>query len=111
MRAFPKMPDSTTTDTPDLVASTGVNDANSPWNGLLVTALQSGLQAGTTALTSALQSQTPVNSATGGNGAPLNPSAPQTPITQMAHGVTSYVPWIIGGVLLIVAGWFLFGKK
>jgi len=66
------MPDSTTDAPPDLIASTGVNDPNSPWNDLLQGAFKSGIQIGTGAVDKALGIQTPLATS---NGAPTAAAA------------------------------------
>lgn len=102
------MPDPSTDNSgssspPDLLASTGVNDASSPWNGLLQSALSVGSNAATTAIDQALGAQTPIKGVSNGNGGPANPSSPS-----VLPGMTkSYLPWIIGAVVVAAIVWFI----
>jgi hypothetical protein len=83
----------------DLMASTGVNDASSPWNGLLQTALQTGVHVGQDELNKALNLQTPLPVSAGAPGQAPAAAAP-------AKSTTNYLPWIIGAVVLLVAAFF-----
>jgi len=67
--------DSSTIDTPDLVASTGINDSSSPWNSLLGGLLQTGVNIGNSELQNALGLQTPVDRRAS-SGAPQVTTAP-----------------------------------
>lgn len=104
------MPDyssSTDTSAPDLVASTGVNDASSPWNGLLQTALTTGVNIGQDALTKALNLQTPVTAPSSGAPGQSGSPSPVTGLLPQPAGAPvvhqSYLPWIIGGVIAVLA--------
>lgn len=102
------MPDQTDPNSaPDLIASTGINDPNSPWNGLLQTAVTDATQIGSSALQKALNAQTPLTGPTNGNGVPL--SGVGTPAAPLASH--KYLPWILGGVVVAVIAWFLFRGK
>ena len=112
------MPDPSTDGTgttPDLLASTGLNDPNSPWNlnGLLQTALQTGVNAGQDALQRALGQQTPLSaSATNGPGAPANPPGPASPFDAPLAKISSkwpvYVLWVAA---LALVAWVLLGER
>lgn len=105
------MPDATTNGTgtaaPDLLASTGLNDPNSPWNlnGLLQTGLTAGLSAGQDALDAAIGAQTPLTAPTSGNGTPANPPA----VGSAFSTVKSKWPIYLGvGAALALLAWILF---
>lgn len=97
------MPDSTS---PDLLASTGVNDPGTPWGvGLLQTALQGGITLGQ----AALQDQTPVKQ---NNGTPATPvvvgtATPAAPTSDSGK----YVLWglIIAGAVTVI--YIVFGGR
>lgn len=92
---------------PDLIASTGLNDSSSPWNGLLATALQSGVSIGDDALRNALGLQTPVRQA---SGAPTvqAPPAPAAAVPAPGGGLTTPIILAILAVLLVL---FFFMRK
>src|ERR1051326_1994326 len=94
------------TSTPDLVASTGINDPSSPWGGLLQTALTTGVSLGTDALTNALSLQTPVTAPS--SSAPGQSGAPAVGAVKVAPAAASHnsLPWIIGGAIVLVLGFF-----
>lgn len=99
---------STATGTsPDLLASTGLNDPNSPWNlnGLLQTGLQYGLNAGQDALDAAIGAQTPLSAPTAGNGTPNNAPAPAA----ASAPAKSKWPLYLGiGAALALLAWIIF---
>src|SRR6266404_26771 len=96
-----------TTDSPDLLASTGLNDPNSPWN--LNGLLQTGINFGNQELQAALASQTPLTAPTSGNGAP----ASQTPVvgnafSNVAPGkATSWTTVVVWVAVVALVGWVL----
>lgn len=94
------------TDTPDLLANTGSGDSSSPWNGLLFSALQSGVSLGTTAVNNAIQAQTPVPTS---NGAP--PPAAPAAAAVATSGHHNWMLYAIGAALVLVLGWFLVRKN
>lgn len=102
---------SATGTTPDLLASTGLNDPNSPWNlnGLLQTGLQYGLNAGQDALDAAIGAQTPLTAtATAGNGTPANPPTVGNAI--IGPGKSKWPIYLGVGAALALLAWILFKK-
>lgn len=94
-----------TTDSPDLLAATGLNDPGSPWN--LNGLLQTGVNIGSQALQQALSDQTPLSaSATNGNGVPA--AAP--PAAASAPAKTNWLPLAIVAAIAAVVLLFLFKK-
>lgn len=102
------MPDQTDQNAPDLIASTGTNDPNSPWNGLLQTALTDATQIGSSALQKALNAQTPLTNPTNGNGVPVSGVGTPAGPSSASH---KYLPWILGGAIVAVIAWLLFRGK
>lgn len=98
----------TTSDTPDLIASTGINDPNSIWaTGLLQTAVQGGLGIAQTAVSSALQHQTPVPQ---NNGTPATPVVGSAVVTPTSPN-TKYLLWglVAAGAALLL--YVVFGGR
>lgn len=95
-----------TDDSPDLVASTGVNDQSSPWTGLLQSALQTGISVGGNALQSVLAQQTPeaqtpgtptrtATAAAPGGSAPAAAGNSKTWLWLMAGAVVALIAWLV----------------
>lgn len=100
------MPDSTT-QTPDLVASTGINDPNSIYNSGL---LQSAISLGENALTSALNLQTPTGTAAAAPAGPVVQPPGQAPLAAAPAPAHHQTMWIIAGIALVAVWVFFRGK-
>ena len=95
-----------TTDTPDLLASTGINDPNSIWglDGLL----QTGVNIGNEALQQALRNQTPLTAASYGNGVPASAPAAQAPAPSVAG---KWALWVMWGAVIALVLWVVVGER
>jgi hypothetical protein len=95
------------TDQPDLLASTGNSDSSSPWNGLLFSALQTGVNVGSDALTRAIGAQTPLVQS---NGAPPPATSPNQQVIGAAPSTPWYI-WALGLVGLGLVAYLIFGRR
>ena len=83
-----------------LQANTGQNDNNSVWgSGLLDTVGAWGNTAGTL-----------YNTFTNNGAAPATPTATASPTPAASSGFSKYLPWVIGGVVLLVVLGIVFKK-
>jgi hypothetical protein len=104
------MPDTTDTGSTDLLASTGLNDPNSPWNinGLL----QTGINIGNQELDRALQLQTPLNVSANGTPASQGGPAPAAPATAPAKLFgAKWVTYVAWAAAIALVAWVLLELK